>query len=106
MTTTTHPPTTEAIVCPPWCVKHWPSDEQLGNPDGTFNHWGNETHFGGVGVALGAVLDVHGRPVEGEPICVAVDADDYLNPPTARRLAAHLLNLADLAEQPISGAKA
>lgn len=33
------------IVCPPWCREHWASDEDLGNPDGTYTHDGPSRSF-------------------------------------------------------------
>jgi len=42
--TTSHPPTTEAIVCPVWCVKHL-----IGEDEGDhIIHDGAETYFGDV----------------------------------------------------------
>ena len=100
--TTTHPPTTEALgVCPPWCVWHY---ERRGFAP---------IHLGPSGGAFGrAPRDDCYAQLE------AFDDERWLGPgqqtvikltpgeiplADARLLAAHLLNLADVAEQSVGG---
>ena len=99
--TTTHPPTTEAIVCPAWCLKRFPSDPELGNPDRTYLHVGAGRTFSSLeaaefSVELSVLLKGSGEVVDWEPT-IWLDGRP-MSLQTARQVAEFLLALVERIE--------
>ena len=89
--TTTHP-TGQTIVCPPWCTDHETTE------DGVDFHLGPDVEFGTPRVKCAGKVQIQLEDTAEGGVQVNVDNADLTIAET-RRLAAHLLNLADMAER-------
>src|SRR4051794_35225148 len=95
--TTTHHPTGRTIVCPPWCTDHLDDAEE-----GLRAHRGPDVSFGAPSAGCSEVVQVQLEETAEGGVQVNVDDAD-LSIGETRRLAAHLLNLADVAESTETG---
>jgi hypothetical protein len=92
----------DPVKCPPWCVEHWRSHPQAGNPRNTFTHVSDkflvtDVDGGQLCAELCQILDSEGT--NGLPPLLFVGDDHPVKLSDARALAEKMLELVAQAER-------